>query len=328
MTSPNDPWHNPKLVAQDRVERLITEFTRTHQLPDGRKLVYLDLGDPGGSPFFYFHGLPASRIEGIAFHDAAQDHGYRVIAADRPGIGDSAYKPGRKFLDWPADVVHLADALEFDQFGVLGISGGGPFVSVCAYAIPDRLRFAVDVAGAAPLYRDAKLSRELSAIDRVFARMGNLMPRWITDVGFRWLARKIRKMETGTQLIKLLGDQMRQPDRDVLSQEPWGAFFIRDIQHSFVQGTAGVTDEAVNLYTEWGFRYEDIACHVEVLHGADDGAVPFSFGEWKARTIPDCTFTPIEGEGHMAPGLKSDRLLTHIDQASRFQNREDRGGNT
>lgn len=51
----------------------------------------------------------------------------RVIAADRPGIGDSEYQPARKFLDWPADLVHLADTLGFDRFGVVGISGGGPF---------------------------------------------------------------------------------------------------------------------------------------------------------------------------------------------------------
>lgn len=313
MIPPNDPWHRPELVAPDRVDQLVAEFSRTLRLPDERTLVYLDLGDPNGRPFFYFHGLPGSRLEGIAFHDAAQNHGYRVIAADRPGIGDSEYKPARKFLDWPADIVNLADTLGVYQFGVVGISGGGPFVAVCAYAIPDRLTFAVDIAGAAPLYRDADLSRELSTIDRMFARMGSLMPRWVIDVGFRWLAHRIGKTETGAQLIKVLGNQMWQPDRDVLLQEPWGAFFVRDIQHSFIQGTAGVTDEALNLYAEWGFRYEDITCHVEILHGTDDGAIPFSFGEWKARTIPDCTFTPLDGEGHMAPGLKSDRLLTHID---------------
>jgi pimeloyl-ACP methyl ester carboxylesterase len=54
------------------------------------------------------------------------------IAPDRPGLGLSDLKRGRKILDWPADVIELADALQIARFAVVGISGGGP------YSEPDR----------------------------------------------------------------------------------------------------------------------------------------------------------------------------------------------
>ncbi len=54
-------------------------------------------------------------------------------------MGLSDFEPGRKILDWPNDVIQLADALEIDRFGVEGVSGGGPYAAACAYKIPDRL---------------------------------------------------------------------------------------------------------------------------------------------------------------------------------------------
>ncbi len=61
--------------------------TKSFSLADGRRISYLDLGDPDGRPLFFFHGNPGSRVEGIAFDEAAKEYGYRVIAPDRPGQG-------------------------------------------------------------------------------------------------------------------------------------------------------------------------------------------------------------------------------------------------
>lgn len=40
-------------------------------------------------------------------------------------MGLSDFEPGRKILDWPKDVVQLADYLDTNRFSVERVSGGG-----------------------------------------------------------------------------------------------------------------------------------------------------------------------------------------------------------
>jgi pimeloyl-ACP methyl ester carboxylesterase len=54
-------------------------------------------------------------------------------------MGLSDCKPHRDLLDWPEDVIQLADALGFEQFPIVGGSGGVPATLACAYRIPERL---------------------------------------------------------------------------------------------------------------------------------------------------------------------------------------------
>ncbi len=117
-------------------------------LPDGRTLAYAEFGQPDGYPVMYFHGAPSSRLEPLLIGDAVLSRfGLRVIAPDRPGMGGSDFQPNRTFSDWPKDVIALANALGLEQFAVLGNSGGGPYVAVCAARIPERLTSAVIVSG-------------------------------------------------------------------------------------------------------------------------------------------------------------------------------------
>jgi len=102
------------------------------RLNDGRLLGYAEFGDPGGTPVMFFHGFPGSRLEGALGHEAAERAAVRMICIDRPGMGLSTFQPGRRMLDWPADVAALADALGIGRFAVGGVSGGGPYAAVCA----------------------------------------------------------------------------------------------------------------------------------------------------------------------------------------------------
>ena len=118
-----------------------------HTMTDGRTLAYNEYGDPEGQPLFYAYGGPGSRLEGAMYDEKAAEYGFRLIATDRPGMGRSTFKPDRVLLDYPQDLVELADALGIEQFGVMGHSGGGAHTTVCAYAIPERLTFNIPLCG-------------------------------------------------------------------------------------------------------------------------------------------------------------------------------------
>jgi pimeloyl-ACP methyl ester carboxylesterase len=66
-------------------------------------------------------------------------------------MGLSTYQPRRTLLNWPKDVLELADHLKIQQFPVLGISGGSPCVLACAKEIPrSRLLAASIISGVYP----------------------------------------------------------------------------------------------------------------------------------------------------------------------------------
>ena len=56
-------------------------------LKDGRRLGYLECGDPKGKPVLCFHGYPGSRLDFRWLEQAAGNRGLKLIAVDRPGIG-------------------------------------------------------------------------------------------------------------------------------------------------------------------------------------------------------------------------------------------------
>ncbi|MEM6593016.1 MAG: alpha/beta hydrolase, partial [Cyanobacteria bacterium P01_C01_bin.73] len=102
-------------------------------LPNDRQLAYAEYGDPNGHPVFYFHGGGTSRLEPLLLGDKEFTRlGLRLIAPDRPGIGQSDFQPNRGFSDWTKDVIFLADTLGLDKFSVLGVSSGGGYVAACA----------------------------------------------------------------------------------------------------------------------------------------------------------------------------------------------------
>ena len=119
-------------------------------LQDSRYLSYAEYGSRSGCPVFYFHGLPGSRLQRPPEIPPALRHKIRLVTIDRPGMGFSTFKPGRRLLDWPSDVEELADALGIGRFAVIGVSGGGPYAAACAYGIPGRLNAVAWKTGCSP----------------------------------------------------------------------------------------------------------------------------------------------------------------------------------
>jgi pimeloyl-ACP methyl ester carboxylesterase len=117
----------------------MSPFENRIRLGDGRTLGIVECGDPGGIPVLYFHGFPGSRLEVHLADRSAARLNVRLIGIDRPGYGISDFKPGRILIDWPDDVTELADQFGLGRFGVMGISGGGPYAAACAHNIPNRL---------------------------------------------------------------------------------------------------------------------------------------------------------------------------------------------
>ncbi len=267
---------------------------RVVRLPDGRRLGFDEHGDPQGRPFFFFHGFGSSRLVRHPDDTIAVSLGARVIAVDRPGIGLSDPKPGRRLLEWPADVEAVADALGIDRFGVIGWSGGGAYAAACAYLIPDRLTAVGIISGAAPLsgegrgdYLDARLRR--------MARVGQYAP-WMVRLALWHWGRPQRRDPEG--FFEASVATMVDADRDILADPRLRSLMIENSAEVYRHGGRGMYDEGLVLARPWGFRPEDIHVPVLLWHGEADTTVPPGMGHHLARTIPECRATFYPNEGH------------------------------
>lgn len=274
------------------------------QLKDGRKLGYSEYGDPEGAPLFYFHGWPVTRLSGKALEKVAQELGIRVIAPDRPGIGLSEYKSGRTLLDWPDDVLELADQLGIKKFAVLGQSGGGPYAASMAYKVPERLTKIGILVGLAPTYIPGHLNG-MAWYNKFGWENYSKIP-FLAELGTltHFL---ISKFSLGFLLPFLFGSKA---DKQILSNSKYRNSLLENKKEVFRQGIEGAALE-LKLYTSnWGFDISKIKSDVYLFYGEDDKSVPLVMGKYYHSQIKNSVLKTYPQEGHLIS-------LTHIEEILR-----------
>lgn len=285
-------------TSQPRTENVL-------KLRDGRLLGFAEYGDPAGRPIYAFHGFPGSRLQGLLAHEAARRCGVRLICPDRPGMGISSFKAGRRILDWPDDLWELAQWLNTPRFAVMGTSGGAPYALACAYRMVEKLRAVGVVSGVAPMNR-AGATESMLRMNRIIFRTQQAAP----PVGraISWMM---------GQSIRRLGDRMGDAmlrtlppaDRAVLSRPEVRRIFLQDAQESFRHGARGAALENSLLVRPWGFRLENIRPEVHLWQGEQDRNVPPSHGRYMATAIPNCKAVFYSDEGHLLGVNHTDAIL-------------------
>jgi pimeloyl-ACP methyl ester carboxylesterase len=232
-------------------------------------------------------------VEGGLGDAAAMAAGVRLIALDRPGMGLSDFQPGRTFVDWPADVIQLAEALELDRFAVLGISGGGPYAAACAWKLSDRLTCAGIVSGLAPL-----------EVSGVIAGMGRWNRLTLRTVGHFALLQRLLMGATALSVARrpdrvLQRGVQAAVDKQYLGRPDVRKVLAESLSEAFRSGSRGAAWE-MGLYSRpWGFRLEEIRTPVHLWHGEQDANAPIAMGRYLATTIPQSEATFYSGEGHL-----------------------------
>jgi len=266
--------------------------SKTIKLKDGRMLGYTEYGTPEGKPVFYFHGFPGSRLDWLLSDadDSAAELNARIIAVDRPGMGLSDFKRGRRILDWPDDVIELADALQVDRFAVLGISGGGPYALACAHRIPGRLTTTAIVCGIGP--SEAPGAKDGTAM--LLPGKSTLMRKlllMLMAMGFR---------RNPDRFLSQMKDAVAEPDKLLLAQPEVVQTFIYSVREAFRSGTRGASWDAVLYKRPWGYQLQDISMQIHLWHGELDTQVPVSVGQYVANAVPNCRAKFLPDEGHLS----------------------------
>ncbi|MFW9970427.1 MAG: alpha/beta fold hydrolase [Candidatus Odinarchaeota archaeon] len=282
------------------------EYNQIITLKDGRKLGYAEFGVPEGKPIFYFHGHGSSRLEPAMYGFDDKGFKVRLISIDRPGRGFSDFKENRIILDWPDDVLELANNLNIQKFAVLGGSGGCPYALACALKIPERLTYCGIISGLGPI------SLGLEGMEKgkqKELKLAKNKPGLLAKF-YKIIQNKIMKMkdQTPEQLKKTFQKRSKnlpEPDKKIMTDPSKIHLYVELMAEPFRQGVNGVVQDIKLLSSDWGFDLKEIPSDIKVFlwHGELDTSVPVRMGKLLCEAIPNCTSKFYPNEAHISTAI-------------------------
>lgn len=266
-------------------------------LPGGRSFGYCEWGDPDGRPVVWCHGTPGARKQIPPDAPAcAAARGVRLIGIERPGTGVSTPFRYGQVLDWVADLTACLDVLGVDRFGVVGLSGGGPFVLAACAGLPDRVAAGAVLGGIGP----TRGGEAAPGYTRMLPLIEPAITFWRVPLGeaLTHLIRPIRGV--ADRAFDLYTNVAPPSDRPVMRRPEMKAMFMQDIVEACEGGLRAPVGDLVVFGREWGFSLRDIRVPVKFWHGDADGIVPLSHGEFQAAMVPGAELVVCPGGGHFA----------------------------
>ena len=235
---------------------------------NGIKICYEEAGE--GKPIFLIHGLTSDR-QSMKPMAGLLPEGYKAIAYDTRGHGESDKPSSYTLADHGPDLFGLMDALGYEKAVVIGHSMGSYIAAAAATQHPERIEKLILVA--------TKTNGATSSVQRILGKLGmdvatatpEQMIAAIASATFAPMTPKSLIME-----IMKLSAQAKQ-----LSQEEKAA-------------------EAMSLN---GFdlrpEYHKITTPTLVISGEFDGLNPPEWGEEAANLIPGAQYVLMKNVGHV-----------------------------
>lgn len=267
---------------------------------DGRRVDYLEFGDPDGVPALHLHGTPSSAAAGAWLDDAARERGVRIVSPDRPGYLGSAPAADRSLLGTSRHLLAFARRLGLGRFGVAAFSGGACWALALARLAPDEVtvvhvggglgRVTADVlgrgkrllfgAGSAPVVGPLVIGAPMVVMRLALGRKSGV------DAAQAIYGGAARGAQTDA-----VATYIRNTPADELTRE------LRD--HLDASGSLkGIVGDLRAYVRPWPFELGELTVPVEIWHGLDDPAVPADFARGAARELRNGAVHLLDGEGH------------------------------
>lgn len=263
-------------------------------LPDGRKLGFMEYGDPKGTPVLGFHGTPGSRLMFRVAHGVAAEMGVRLLAPERPGFGLSTFQKRRSLAGWVQDMEAFTRALGVERFAVAGVSGGGPYAAACAAMAPDRVAAVALVSPVGPLVggeRPDRIGWGHYCAFRLFPLLPLLMGAIFTvgRIGFLYAP--------NASFGFLLG-RAAPSDWKILGRGDVRRNLMAGVAEGLRPGVRGGVEEMRVFSRAWDLPLANIKAPCFLWQGLADRNVPVSAALKLGQLIPNCQVYRIEGAGH------------------------------
>lgn len=267
------------------------------RLADGRRLAYAQWGDRGGTPIFFFHAVPGSRL--WFDESTTAGRGVRLVIADRPGYGRSDVKEGASLLSWADDAEQLANALGIDRFAVVAWSMGGPYALAAAAQLPERVtRLGLASISHVPADEQPESMTPPPEEDLRVAESDptGLIERWAESPEWRVYAERPEAILEG----------LPEADQRMLDELGYRPALEEIVREGVRQGLRGMLWEEVAMLRPWGFRLPDVSVETHIWRGEHESAAA---REFIAEQLPRARLTVWPGEGHCGFIRRWDEVL-------------------
>jgi pimeloyl-ACP methyl ester carboxylesterase len=237
-----------------------------------------------------------------------------VLTFDRPGYGRSTVQRERTILSVADDAVAVADALGWERFSVLGISGGGPHALALAVRAPERilaLGLAVGTPPAELLDPDDLIAFNREALRRASEEGRSSLEEFLAEPA----------AQAASDPAGLLDAAMADAppvDRDMLTRPEVRGMLAESLREGFANGPLGWFDDSWLLSSAWGFELGEVTASVRMWYGELDRNVPIAAVRAMASQLNVGSLEVIAGAGHLGWLIEEERvlraLLEHRDQ--------------
>lgn len=260
---------------------------------------YEVFGNLDGKPLFICHGLNSSRLEAKIIASLLSRDDIKVIGIDRGGMGQSSFQDNRTILDFPDDLIAVADKLGIDTFSIMGTSAGAAYVLASTYRVPNRLVSAHIVSGLGPIDDSPE---DLSQASKGFVSLAKKFPWAIRPLFWFLMGRLSRHEKKSDRFLKNIVQSLGDVDKNIFADTELNHLFVTSFREAYKQGTKGVAKDALLAYAiPWGFALEDIAFqNIYFYNGKLDLSIPVSMGEKMSRTIVNSALKIYQDDGHLS----------------------------
>lgn len=278
----------------DQISPGATSEARSLTLSDGRRMGYAEYGDPEGLPVLALHGTPGSRLTFTITDEAARARNLRIIAPDRPGYGLSDFKRFETVMDWVPDLRALADGLGLEGFGIMGVSGGGPYAVAAAAGMRRRTAFLALVSPVGPIFDLGERLRLTPTHRRIFK---DLPARPRISAAVFWSMRSVLRMAPRLAYRGLVS-RAAPSDRPILTQPDIKASLLEGHREGLRRDVRGAVQDLRLFAASWELDFASVIAPAVMWQGLEDRNVPPTAAEYLADWLPNCRLDVMPRAGH------------------------------
>ena len=286
------------ISSQAPAMKEIDRWQRRHSmtLSDGRRLSWVEQGDPNGRPVLFFHHMYLGPLWTDPSVESLARQGWRVIAPSRPGFGQSdgvsASSLDERIALVNQSIAELIARLGCGPILLLAHANGMIYAQSFAARRPEMTRALLSVGG--------ETSWEDSMVEGLpwqHKVIATTLMRAPSAIGF--LARAtVAFIDSGREDFLFSTLHRDSPLEQRIARRPEVRSVIMEgLRHTVRQGANALVSEIRMALTDRRPVARQVRVPIRIIHGLEDNVFRPHMFDLFAETVPGVELVPVEGAG-------------------------------